>query len=252
MFNRLSESYIKRGLKGTPYNVTIKKKVSSTNALMKEFALKGGEKYSVLIAEEQTEGRGRMGRSFYSPEQSGIYMSILLRPRAEENSLLITTDAAVSCALAFEKLTGCESEIKWVNDIYIAGRKVCGILTESGENYAVLGIGVNVYPPSDGFPEEIRNRAGALFNKKSKRIREKTIIALLKEFLFVYKDVEKSACFCEYKKRSLVIGKEVEIINNNTIEAATVLDLNPDYSLHIRKQNGEEEKLFTGDISIKI
>lgn len=218
---------------------------------MKEAAQNGEEEFSVIIAEEQTGGRGRVGRSFYSPKNSGIYMSILYRPRIDKNALLITTDAAVCCSRVFEKMTGKETKIKWVNDIYMNDRKVCGILTEGcgGANpYAVLGIGINVFPPKKGFPQDIKDRAGAVFEKRSHKLREKIIVALLKEFINIG---DRENFFDEYKKRQLVLGKEIEIIKNDTVEKAVVLDLNPDYSLLVQKENEERENLFTGDVSIK-
>lgn len=251
LFNKISERYIKNALKGTPYSIQVKKKVTSTNTLMKEAAQNGEEEFSVIIAEEQTGGRGRLGRSFYSPRNSGIYMSILFRHAINKNALLITTDAAVCCSRVFEKMTGKDAKIKWVNDIYMNDRKVCGILTESGcgeTPYAVLGIGINVVPPKEGFPQDIKDRAGAVFEKRSYRLREKVIIALLKEFI---NNGDRENFFDEYKKRQLVLGKEIEVIKNHTVEKAVVLDLNTDYSLLVQKENGEREDLFTGDVSIK-
>ena len=142
----ISARYIKKALKGYDYKIETKARVTSTNTLMKEAAQNGAAEFSVLAASAQSAGGGRMGRSFHSPSGSGIYMSILLRPHENINPLLITTAAAVCCARVFERMTGVSAYIKWVNDIYINNRKVCGILTESslGENgYAVLGIGIN-------------------------------------------------------------------------------------------------------------
>lgn len=252
IFRRMSERYIKKALKGTEYEISVKRTLTSTNALMKEAAVKGGKEFSVIIAEEQTAGRGRMGRSFYSPKNSGVYLSVLLRPQMNKNALLITTDAAVCCCRVFEKMTGQETRIKWVNDIYMDNKKVCGILTEGGETYAVLGIGINVTPPSGGFPEDIKDRAGAVFKRKELRLRENTVIEFLKEFMNIYINAEREEYFKEYKERSLVIGREIEIIKNTTTEKAVVLGLNKDYSLLVRKENGETESLSSGDVRIKI
>ncbi len=109
-------------------SLMVHKSVTSTNTLLKELAGEGEKEGKVLIAEEQTGGRGRLGRKFYSPAKTGIYMSILLRPKLTvDDALFITTSAAAAVAEAIESVTGCEASIKWVNDIYCNGKKVCGI-----------------------------------------------------------------------------------------------------------------------------
>lgn len=131
---------------------------------------KARPKAPVVVAEEQTAGKGRPGKTFFSPAATGLYLSIVLRPTlAADRGQFITCAAAVACAQAIEQVTGAESLIKWVNDIYCDGRKVAGILTEgvvdmeSGHfEHAVLGIGVNVKPPADGFPHDIADVAGAV------------------------------------------------------------------------------------------
>ena len=193
-----------------------------------------------------------MGRSFYSPGGTGIYMSILLNPKKSSNPLLITTDAAVACARVFEKMSGETAQIKWVNDIYVRNRKVCGILTEGVGESAVLGIGINVFPPAKGFPEDIRDRAGALFLKKEKRMRERVTAEILKEFLMIYNSSDTDVLFREYKKRSMIIGKKILVLKGETEETATALDINEDYSLKVRYENGDIENIKSGDVSIKI
>ena len=127
----IDKQYITEKLNNYPYSIEVRDVVSSTNAIMKESAKQGEEEFKVLIASSQTDGRGRMGRSFYSPDGTGIYMSVLLRPKKEINSIRTTTNAAVAVAKALENVSGKNTGIKWVNDIYLDGRKVCGILTES-------------------------------------------------------------------------------------------------------------------------
>ena len=126
--------------------------LDSTNSYLKEMAAKGAQEGTIIIANRQSAGRGRLGRSFFSPEEKGIYMSILLRPDISlERAVLITSMAAVAVAEAIEQVSGIQTKIKWVNDIFLNKKKVCGILTEAGIDaetgtleYAVLGIGVNV------------------------------------------------------------------------------------------------------------
>lgn len=155
-----------------PVYLQVQTEVTSTNTLLKVQAEQGAPEGTVLIAESQTAGKGRLGRHFTSPPGTGIYFSLLLRPRCTaEKSLFITTTAAVAVCEAIEQVTGLNPQIKWVNDVYLNEKKVCGILTEAsvdfengGLNWAVLGIGINIAVPEEGFPEEIRSIAGAIFD----------------------------------------------------------------------------------------
>ena len=129
--------------------IDVQDSVTSTNTLLKQIAEHGGAEGMVLIAHQQTQGKGRLGRAFFSPKGTGLYLSVLLRPRfSAEEALSITTAAAVAVAQAIDAVTGEYPQIKWVNDVYLRGRKVCGILTEaavdfesSGLHYAILEIG---------------------------------------------------------------------------------------------------------------
>ena len=154
-------------------HLEVREEVTSTNNVLREQALAGAPEGTVLIAQRQSAGRGRRDHSFFSPPDSGLYMSFLLRPAfSAQAALLLTTCAAVATALAIEEVTGVETQIKWVNDVFCRGKKVCGILTEGdvdletgGMRYAVVGIGVNLYPPAGGFPPELA-QAGAVFLEK--------------------------------------------------------------------------------------
>ena len=188
----LSELCIDSGIE-----VEVFPSVGSTNTICIERARAGAPAGYVAVACEQTGGRGRMGRQFYSPEGTGIYMSMLLRPESvpAERVSDITTMAAVAVCQAIETVCGKAAEIKWVNDVFVDGRKVCGILTEAEFNptvsrtqssptkataeskagtsvaggstiFAVPGIGINVYEPEGGFPDEIKDTAGAIFSSQ--------------------------------------------------------------------------------------
>ena len=253
--SNISKEYIEKELSGSFYKIEVEQSVTSTNSIMKNRAKEGYEEFSVLIAAHQSGGRGRSGRSFHSPCDTGLYMSILLKPQDKLNPLFITTDAAVCCARVFERMSKKSTFIKWVNDIYIDNRKVCGILTEgaTGENgYAVLGIGVNITPPKEGFPEDIKDRAGCVFEGDSPFIREKIAVGILKEFYNIYTTESRKALLCEYRERSMVIGKEIEILKDDMHEKAFVLSIDEDYSLVIKKQNGDIVRKNSGEISIKI
>ncbi len=251
----LNEEYIKKELIYKLPKIDIYDCVDSTNTLMKELAKEGAEEFSVIIAAEQSGGRGRMGRTFHSPSGSGIYMSVLLRPDGRLNPLYITTYASVCCARVFEKMTGQKAYIKWVNDIYIHNKKVCGILTESslGENgYAILGIGVNVTVPKDGFPDDIKDRAGALFKKEKGHMREEVASQIINEFIMVYNKGEKDEILNQYREKSLVTGKRIDIIENGMVEQATAVGIDDEFSLIVKKDDAKLYTLNSGDVSIKI
>ena len=139
--------------------------VGSTNDIAKDLG-KSGTKQALIIASEQTKGRGRRGRSFFSPNGSGIYMSILLRPEHSSDIIpLLTTASAVAVSKAIKSVTNINTSIKWINDLYINFKKVCGILCEASFtsdnklDFIIVGIGININEPNGGFPEELSNIA---------------------------------------------------------------------------------------------
>ena len=152
------------------------KTLGSTNQEAKKLALEGAKTKTVIISEEQTKGRGRMGRLFYSPPKSGIYLSLVLRPDvAAQDAVLLTTGAAVGVCRAIKKVTGIDTQIKWVNDIYLGERKIVGILTEAVTNFengqfefVIIGIGVNFKMPETALPKELEDIVGALFVEKTR------------------------------------------------------------------------------------
>ncbi|MBQ9965758.1 MAG: biotin--[Clostridia bacterium] len=234
--------------------------VDSTNTLAKLRAKEGADEGYIVIASHQTAGRGRLGRSFSSPDGTGIYMSIILKPAlSPEKTVLITTAAAVAVSQAIEELSGKQTQIKWVNDILINGKKVCGILTEGSIDpqsknldFAVLGIGINVFRPKNDFCDEIKDIAGAVFDKYNEEIKTNLILKIIENFFYYYKVIEEKTFFDYYKEKCFVIGKKVNIIKNGKIISnGEVLDLTRDFSLMIRKESGETEKLSSGEISIR-
>ena len=240
--------------------IEVKETVTSTNALLKEKAALGAKEGTVLIALKQTAGRGRFKRSFFSPIDSGIYMSILLRPSIPaENAVLITTAAAVAVAEAAENLSGRKTGIKWVNDVLIEGKKICGILTEASLNiesgtldYAVIGIGLNVYEPKDGFPDEIRDIAGAIFKEQSDGLRSKLTAAVLESFFKHYKDISERKYLKAYRERCIVLGKQINVITSSGTSSALALDIDENCHLRVKYPNGKETLLSSGEVSIKI
>lgn len=240
--------------------IETQKTVDSTNAMIRQKAVSGSAEGFVIIAGEQTNGCGRFGRSFYSPSDTGIYMSVLLRPTlVTDKSTLITTSAAVAVCEAIEKISNKTAQIKWVNDIYIGGKKVCGILTEASMGlesgmleYVVLGIGVNVYRPDNGFPDEIKDIAGEVFEIRQSDMRNRLAAEILNRFVKYYHVLEQKNFINEYKRRSLAIGRNIMVLSQNGSIPATALGIDDDCRLKVRYADGREEYLHAGEISIKV
>lgn len=244
-----------------PLRFEVQDVVTSTNTVLKQRAEEGEPEGLVCVANRQTLGKGRRGRSFYSPPDTGIYMSILLRPKLlARDSLLITTAAAVAVARAAETVTGRYAEIKWVNDVYCDGRKICGILTEAsmdfesgGLSYAVLGIGINIADPESGFPAELSQVAASLFGSAShpSEARSRMIAEVCKEFFAVYTQLPSKAFMEEYRRRSFVIGCDVDVISPKGTRAAHVLDMDADANLIVKFPDGTMEALSSGEVSVR-
>lgn len=240
--------------------IEVLEKIESTNTLLRAYADNGAGEGLVIIAGEQTAGRGRMGRSFFSPGDAGVYMSVLLKPQIKpEDAVQITTAAAVGVSNALDKMGVVGSKIKWVNDIYINSKKVCGILTEGNVdvaaqmlNYAILGVGVNIYEAEDGFPEEIKNIAGAVFPNRVEDLRNKFIALFLNEFFDFYKKLSSKAHLEEYRRKSFVLGENIVIHKNGTTQDAKAIDVDENCNLVVEFLDGRVENLCSGEISIRL
>ena len=238
--------------------IIILEETDSTNRVAKELAWQDEPEGTLVVANVQSAGRGRLGRSFYSPAGSGIYASLILRPNlAATQALRITSCAAVAVARAIETVTALSPQIKWVNDIYINGRKVCGILTEAafsgqGEQmqHAILGIGVNVGKMQ--FPNELSSIATSLENETKESVSRSRLLAeICNEFSVFYENIEKGTFLEESKRRSFVLGKQIMVHTADGAYEAKAVDLNEEGHLIVEK-NGIRECLYTGDISVRI
>ncbi len=257
----LSREGIHRYLKDPDLDVHVYGSVGSTNTLLKAWAEDGCSEGTVAVAEEQSAGRGRRGRSFYSPKGTGIYLSILLRPEGTaEAALPITTTAAVAVAETIEEFSGKAAQIKWVNDVCLDGKKVCGILTEAsvdvesgGLHYAIVGIGINALRPADGFPKELQDVAGAVFDTCDRPdLRCRLAAALLDRFFVHYRALGSDECFEAYRRRCLVLGKRVTVFAGGAAAGeAEVLELERDYSLRVRYDDGQIASLNSGEVSVR-
>lgn len=233
--------------------------VTSTNSLLKELANDGAKQGTVIVASHQTLGRGRMGKSFYSPADNGIYLSVLLRPNMLAcDALSLTTMSAVAVANAIDEHSNYSALIKWVNDIYINNKKVCGILAESSFNadgktldYIVLGIGINLTEPANGYPDDIKDIATSIYEKNDNKKTELIISSVLNNLFDLYFN-ETNDYIDEYINKSLVIGREISVITNNTSKPAKALEIDKDCRLKVQYLDGTTDWLSFGEISLKI
>ena len=250
---------LSEALKG--HRVIAHKTIDSTNLEAKRIVNEDPTFEGVILSEEQTKGRGRLGRVFYSPSESGLYMSLVLRPVADlDNATLITTAAAVAVCQAIETLTGKKPQIKWVNDIFLDGRKVCGILTEGIMDMEsrtigtiILGIGLNFREPETDFPDEIQSIAGTLFDKKNAAVTRNQMVAeILNRFYLLYPDLANRSYLDEYRKRCFVLGEQVTFPQGNETIEAKAIAIDNDGGLVVALPNGKTKILTFGEISIKI
>lgn len=230
----------------------------STNAYLKENAEELFEG-TVIIAGNQTAGRGRFTRKFHSPKNSGIYMSILLKPDYKGfDATLITTLAAVAVSESVEELSNKKTEIKWVNDVLIEDKKICGILTEGKidpetlkPQFVVLGIGINAFVPEGGFDEEIKNIAGAVFDNFDEDLKNRLTASVI-DRVFNYINCAKKDILEKYKNRLFLLGRKISVIKNDEKIPAVALDIDENFRLLVRYENGKKEYISSGEISIKL
>lgn len=225
---------------------------STNNYIKKNF--RSIKHSSIVIAEKQTTGRGRRGRSFLSPE-GGLYMSVLLKPdKLVLEDSMPTIAAAVAVSRALKNVYNVDCTIKWVNDIYISGKKLCGILCESSstENYVIIGIGINIRRPADDFHEEIKDIACALDEFTDKIDVSPLIAEIFNGIVDFAPDFHPARFIDEYRDRSCVTGKRITVIKDGRLLAANALKITDSGSLLVEYEDKTKEELFYGDISLKL
>ena len=259
----LNEEGIRLHLEGpaADYPLEVHKVLDSTNTECKRRVIEGAPHGLTILAEEQTAGRGRLGRDFYSPAKTGIYMSILVHPSMDgSDAMLLTTAASVAVCRGLTKVLPVEPQIKWVNDIYLNGKKVCGILTEAISNFemgkidaVIVGIGINYR--TEEFPEDIKDRAGAV-ETTSDIPRNQLVAAVLNAFWEIYEHIEDREFIKEYRQRSMVLGKDIRILEKGQWKEATAVDVNDDGGLVIQIENPDgsigQRVLQTGEITLRL
>ncbi len=225
--------------------------IDSTNTEAKRMALNGFDGDALLVAHSQTAGRGRMGRSFYSPAQTGAYFSILHTLRTPLcDAVAITSAASVAVMRAIRALTGIQTEIKWVNDLYYNGKKICGILTEAtsvGERtHVIVGIGINL--KTADFPAELKTIAGSL---EAKIDPAELIAGVWRELILYLNDPSNREWLGDYRAHSCVLGRHVTWIEAGNTYTGTAEAIDGDGALLIRNEQNELVRLHTGEITLR-
>lgn len=234
--------------------------VDSTNDLAKTLAQKGAPGGTAVLADTQKNGRGRRGRSFFSPPGTGIYMSVILRPAAlPERIMNLTALSAVAASDAIEEVCGIRPEIKWTNDLVFGKKKVAGILTELSlvaetreVEFVVLGIGINVSQKE--FPEPLREIAASIFTVSGKTVERNVLCAaLVRKFAEMEKKLpgERPEEMEKYRKHCVNVGKTVKIIRGDTEKEAFCKDVCKDGALLVQYKDGTEEKIASGEVTVR-
>lgn len=240
----------------SPFPVRVLRETDSTNDALKR--LPDAPHGTVLVTGRQTGGRGRQGRSFASPE-GGVYLSVLLRPRAAAADLLhLTPMTAVAARRAIFDTCGVAAEIKWPNDLVFEGRKLVGILTEltqkDGETCAIIGVGVNCNTEDDSLPPEVRDMATSLRKITGKTVDPNELarnlvkqLALLDAALLT----EKNAWLAEYAAACVTVGKQVQVVAGAARKTAFAEGIDENGALLVRYEDGKTAAVSTGEVSVR-
>lgn len=226
--------------------------IDSTNTQAKRLVNEGNRNTLLLVADEQTAGRGRQGKSFYSPPMTGIYMTLVVHPGKElQNAVTVTTAAGVAVCRAIEKCTDRQPQIKWVNDVYLGDKKICGILTEAVVDFEsglaesmIIGIGTNIRTIT--FPDSVENAAS--LNAEVKRA---DLIAAIANELMAIIDGGYDDFIDYYRSHSMLIGRDINFIQNGRITPATAIAIDSTGGLVVRLKDGSQTTLRSGEITVR-
>lgn len=236
--------------------------LDSTNDRLKIMARQGAPHGTVLIADHQSGGHGRMGRSFHSPEGVGIYFSILLRPNCSPQELMhLTCAAAVAMCDAVEASTGLRPGIKWTNDLVYNKRKLGGILTELRlsnhgiVDYTIIGIGINCCQEMEDFPPEIRDIAGSLHLATGNKIDRSAVAASMMEALYKMDRMllnQKQEILQQYRRDCITVGQEISLLRvGEEVRHGTAIDVNDEGALVVAFSDGHVETVNSGEVSVR-
>ncbi len=246
--------------KGINYRLNYFEEIDSTNTHLKKMALDGVRGRRIVVSSHQTSGRGRRGKSFMSPKGTGLYFSILISDKLEyTDSKMLTVLFALCVSDTLDELSGKKTEIKWVNDIYLNKRKVCGILSEAsfdiesgGLEWIVVGIGINVYKPKEGFDSSIEKLAGYVFENEEHDVFNKIISGIVSKYHSYSENLSTEEIVNRYISKSILKGKKVTILHDKEEYDATVEDIDANCNLVVKRESGKREVLSSGEVSIKL
>lgn len=232
--------------------------IDSTNRLAKDLARAGAPEGTVLLADRQSAGRGRLGRSFYSPEGRGIYLSLILRPNLPVTQLMhLTCAAGVALRQAVYDVTGLHGGLKWINDLVLDKRKVAGILVEQGlvpgtdrVDWAVVGIGINCYHQKEDFPPELREVAASLSMAGARSFTRTQLINALLERLHQVLSSPASTVMDAYRRHCITLGQRVQLLGTEPVEVGTALDVDDQGALLVQTRQGTVT-VRAGEVSVR-
>ncbi len=242
-------------------NVKVFDEIPSTNDYARELALSGAPDKTVVISNCQTKGKGRRGRSFASPKGVGIYLSVIFKPDClPKDTVSVTAQTAVAMCNAINSSCNIMPKIKWVNDLIINQKKICGILTEMGIEaetghiqYLIIGIGINANHKLSDFPKEIRDFASSIMLETENVVnRAKLAAQMIKELDILRDNMEDITAYLnEYKDLSATLNKDVKIISNEDEKIGKAIDINNDFSLKIKYPDGTIKDVSSGEVSVR-
>lgn len=246
--------------KSAGFALEYSEEIDSTNNRARALAEAGCDEWTVVLAESQTAGRGRLGKQFYSPKGGGIYMSVVVRPNCEvQYANMLTLAAAAAVVEAVEAVCGITAQIKWVNDIFVGTKKVCGILTEASVGleeqrlrYAVVGIGINVAPPPGGFPEALQDIATSIFDTpRVESVRAPLVAEILRRFRGYAEQLTDRLFMACYRAHLMVLGRRVYLVRGNDREEVLVVGLTDDGALIVENDESRRREINSGEVSVR-
>ena len=241
---------------GSDRNLIVLDSIDSTNNYAKQLAgsVPCG---TVIIADHQTAGRGRMGRSFSSPKGMGLYCSVIYQPRFSMDKLpLLTVFAAEAARRAVLDVCGIDAGIKWINDLVYGGRKLCGILTEltfssSGQpDHAIVGIGINCNQLAEDFPDDIRDMAVSLRQILNRKIDRAELATALLRQLDTAMEMPQP-WLSDYRSHCITLGQDAQLVQNGQVRSAHVDGMDDSGALLVTLSDGTKERIFSGEVSVR-
>nr|WP_122012311.1 biotin--[acetyl-CoA-carboxylase] ligase [Maliibacterium massiliense] len=243
-------------------NIDYKQEMANTNARAKKLAEQGAPAGTVVLTEQQTQGRGRLGRTWFSPAGSGVWMSVLLRPEMNAgDAMKITMLTGLAVARAIETVSGIRAGIKWPNDIVIGQKKVCGILTEMNANvdgveWVVVGIGVNVNMRAEDMPEELRKTATSLYMERGlETSRLEMVRNICYEMELLLDEYQRTGDFVpilnDYRSYSVTLGQTVRVTGAEGAFIGTAAEFDDEGVLLVQLEDGTVKRVLSGDVSVR-